>query len=99
MSDISSMLYNNDNIFHIFGFSESRLNSNISDSDLKIPGFKIIRKDSTKHKETGLLVYLNDSISFRRIHEFENSNIECIWLEIYFNKINLLFLAFYIVIL
>ena len=46
-SVISSVLENSGKNFHIFGLSESRLKKEISNTELNIPGYSIIRRDPT----------------------------------------------------
>ena len=48
IADVARILDNNDNPFHIFGFSESWTKANISNALLSIPGYEIIRRDSQK---------------------------------------------------
>ena len=57
--------------------------SHESDSDqmLSLHGYTIVRRDRNK-RGGGLCAYLRDSISFKRLHEFEDENLELITLEI-----------------
>lgn len=85
MSDVSQVVQNSESYgrgFHIFGFSESRLNSCIDDKEIFINGFQTIRRDPKNPKETGLLVYINEHITFKRLPQFENFGVECIWTEV-----------------
>ena len=86
LADIQSILCNSGKNFHIFGFSESRLTEHISDSDMFVPGYNILRNDPKIQKETGLLVYVNKCVNIKRIAYLENFSIECIWLEISIKK-------------
>ena len=81
-SDVHTLLNNSGKPFHIFGFTESRLSDVIPDNDVKMPGFKSIRKDPTTPKATGMLIYINESLSFKRLNHLENYQIEAVWLEI-----------------
>ena len=56
VTEIVQNSQNADRGFHMFCFSESRLNDHIDDKEVSIAGFHIIRKDSL---ETGLIVYIN----------------------------------------
>ena len=70
--------------FHLFGLSETRLNSRVSDSAIAIPGYTVVRRDASVAGETGLAVYIHDSIQpfvTRRL-DLESSHVECIWLEL-----------------
>ena len=81
-TEISSILTNSGKNFHIFGFSESRLSTAISDSDISFPGYNIIRRDPIQSRETGLLLYIHQSIRFLRIMSLEQQNVETVWVEI-----------------
>ena len=72
--------------FHMFCFSESRLNDHIDDKEVSIAGFHIIRKDALDRKETGLIVYINEHVSFTRLTWYEEYGIECVWLEVKMKK-------------
>ena len=63
--------------FNIFGITESRLDSRISDQD----NYCISRKDS---KQTGIAVYIHNSIAdiTHRRQDLESDLVECIWLEL-----------------
>ena len=86
LDDVSSILYNSNNPFHIFGLTESRLNSKIHDNDINIPGFTPIRNDPKAPKATGILVYVNNSLTIKRCHDLEQHGVESVWLEIKFKQ-------------
>ena len=65
----------------ILAINESKLDENDSDQMLSLHGYTIIRRDKNKHGG-GVCVYLRDSISCKRLHEFEDKNLEMIALEI-----------------
>ena len=64
MADVTESFQNTDRDFHMFCFSESRLNDHIDDKEVSIAGFHIIRKDALDRKETGLIVYINEHVFF-----------------------------------
>ena len=45
LSDISNRI-NQTEQFHLFGLSETRLNSNVSDDFISIPNFSVVRRDA-----------------------------------------------------
>ena len=49
--------------YNIFGITESRLTSRISDQDINIPNYCISRKDSLVIGQTGIAVYIHNSIA------------------------------------
>ena len=71
-------------IFHIFGITESRLKSYHPDKLLHIPNYSILRRDAQRVLETGVAVYIHDSINdlTRRRKDLECKEVECIWLEV-----------------
>ena len=68
----------------ILGISESRLNNNISDDSIGIPGYNVFRRDAVEPRDTGLAVYVNHNLqdSIHRRLDLETSYVECIWLEL-----------------
>ena len=63
-----------------FLLSQSRLDSRISDRDINIPNYCISRKDSTVIGQTGIAVYIHNSIA--DITHRRQDFVECIWLEL-----------------
>ena len=88
MSDASHNSKPNGRGFHIFCFSESRLNNHMDDEDIAIEGFQVIRKDPQIQKETGLVVCVHETMSVTRLTEFEKYGVECIWPEVKLLKKN-----------
>ena len=70
--------------YNIFGITESRLDSRISDLDINIPNYCISRKDSIAIGQTGIAVYIHNSIAdiTHRRQDLESGLVECIWLEL-----------------
>ena len=70
--------------FHLFGITESRLNASISDESISIPNYSVMRRDPCSVGETGVAVYIHNTISHsvhRRL-DLESLGVECIWIEI-----------------
>ena len=65
----------------ILAINESKLDDNDSDDMLSLHGYTLVRRDRNK-KGRGVCVYLRDSLSFKRLYEFEEQNLELIALEI-----------------
>ncbi len=70
--------------YNIFGITESRLDSRISDQDINIPNYCISRKASIATGQTGIAVYTHNSIAniTHRRQDLESDLVECIWLEL-----------------
>ena len=46
LSDVPMILSNSNNLFHLFGFSETRFtDDNVSDDELTIPGYILIKRN------------------------------------------------------
>ena len=67
-----------------FGITGSRLDSRISDQDINVPDYCISRKDSLLIEQTGVVVYIHNSIAdiTHRRQDLESELVECIWLEL-----------------
>lgn len=85
-NEIASTLNNYGTPFHVFGFSEARITDKITDSEISIPGYTVERRHPSHIKETGLIVYISDSITFKRLGHLEQYSVESIWLEISIKK-------------
>ena len=70
--------------YNIFGITESRLDSRIFDQDINIPNYCISRKGSLVIGQTGIAVYIHNSIAdiTHRCQDLESDLVECIWLEL-----------------
>ena len=68
----------------MFGITESRLDSRIYDEDINFPNYCISRKDSIVIEQTGIAVYIHNSIAdiTHRRQDLESDLVECIWLEL-----------------
>ena len=54
--------------------------------DLSIPGYSILRRDSKTNNETGLIIYINDILSYKHLSHLDQPGVEAVWLEIGFSK-------------
>ena len=61
--DLSVFLNQSAPSYNLFGVTESRLAFRISDQDVNIPDYRIQRKDSTAFGQTGIAVYIHDSVT------------------------------------
>ena len=68
----------------IFGITGSRLGSRISDQDINVPNRCISRNGSTVIGQTGIAVYIRNSIAdiTHRRQDLESDLVESIWLEL-----------------
>ncbi|XP_071956846.1 uncharacterized protein [Antedon mediterranea] len=65
---------------HVLTLSETKLCPNISNNELRIPNYNLIRKDRTK-KGGGVSMYLHQSLDYSEVAPVHN-NIECITVNI-----------------
>jgi hypothetical protein len=72
----------NDAKIDIICLSETWLDNNINDDDLKIPGYTIRRKDRTYNYAGGAGMYIADAITHRRAYELEFPEIDLLWIEL-----------------
>ena len=70
--------------FHIFGVSETRLSPTIPDSAIAINNYCVVRRDPSVPGQTGIAVYLHQSLSgvARRRTDLETDEVECVWIEL-----------------
>eukprot|EP00745_Piridium_sociabile_P033008 TRINITY_DN5647_c0_g1_i9.p1 TRINITY_DN5647_c0_g1~~TRINITY_DN5647_c0_g1_i9.p1 ORF type:complete len:921 (+),score=13.12 TRINITY_DN5647_c0_g1_i9:226-2988(+) len=94
LDEISSILYNSGKEFHLFCCAESRLTNHISDADVSIPGYNTVRLDPNLPKQTGLILYISQSVTYKRIYSFEKYCVESIWIEVNLKKSKPLFVGF-----
>ena len=81
--EIASILNNSDTPFHIFGLTETHLGDNVSTDEISIPGYRVERRSVKKSLETGIAVYISQTIKAERLPHLEDYNVESIWLKIY----------------
>ena len=70
--------------YDIFGVTESRLHQQISKKCITIPEYCVFRRDRCKVGETGIAVYVHQSIikQTMRRKDLEPEDVECLWLEL-----------------
>ena len=86
ITDVITTLSNSGRPFHIFGFSESRLTTNMPSCDLSIPGYTILRRDAKAANETGLIIYISNVLSYKHMSHLDQPGTEATWLEISTSK-------------
>ena len=79
--------------FDIIDFSETWLHQT---SDLYIPDFKPPeRKGRARDRHGGVMIYVKDSVFYKRRHDLEPHSVECIWIEIQLKHTRILFCLLY----
>ena len=95
--NIRSLLYKLDQVkpmlmqanIHIMCITETWLNNNISNHELTIQGYKLVRKDRTTKRGGGIIAYIRNDIDYDEIDESEagetqGPQIETLWIKINF---------------
>ena len=74
-------LFCNEYKLHILSLNETWLDENISDDELQLTGYNIIRKDRDSFGG-GVAVYIDEHLQFNHINMEARPNIEVIWFEL-----------------
>jgi hypothetical protein len=84
ITDLSTFLHNSSTPFHLYGITESRLNENITDDQVAIPNYTIVRRDAQRPGETGVAAYIHNSLFSltSRRSDLDHESVECLWLEV-----------------
>ena len=82
--DVSLLLNQSSQLTHLFGISETRLDSRIDNDSIRIPEYCVMRPDSSQTLHTGIALYVHQSIAVntRRRTDLEPEGVECVWVEI-----------------
>ena len=83
VADVSLLLNKSSQLTHLFGISETRLDSRIDNTQLEYPT-TVMRRDSSQTVHTGIALYVHQSIAMntRRRIDLESEGMECVWVEI-----------------
>lgn len=82
--------------FDILAFSETWLHPSIKTEDLLMQSFKPPeRKDRARDHHGGVMIYVKDTIHYKRRNDLEPVGVECIWIEVQLKSTRLLFGLFY----
>ena len=82
--------------FDILAFSETWLNPSISKESLLIQSYRETeRKDRQGDSHGGIMIYVKDTIYYKRRLDLEPRGIECIWIELVLKHKHVLFGLFY----
>ena len=87
MANLTTLFSGQKNI--IITLSETHIESHSAhdnNSLYEIPGFSFIKRNRNKGKGGGVAMYIPDNINWNRREDLENTNIECIWVEIFPQK-------------
>ena len=74
----------------IFGISETHLNSDIMQEEVKVDGYTFIRNDRKTGPGGGVGCFIRSDLEWQRRTDLENECTEAIWLEIFIKNTKLL---------
>lgn len=57
---------------HVLSLNETWLDSSISDSEIQLTGYLLVRRDQTR-RNGGVLIYLSSNLDYKVIQEFKNN--------------------------
>ena len=69
------------NPFDIICLNETFCDGSITDSEITLPNYSIVRKDRNRHCG-GVALYIQNSLTFIRREDLETDYVECIWVEV-----------------
>ena len=72
--------------FHIFGINETWLDSFITDDELSLEGYDLIRCDRNRHGG-GVCLFIKQSISYNVLQDVNNC-VESVWIKVTVNSQN-----------
>ena len=83
IDQLKLLLQSDENLIHILGISETKLNQMHPDTPFEVNGYqKPFRRDRTENAGGGLMVYVKEGVSCKRRSDLEHQMLECIWVEI-----------------
>ena len=91
LDEIRILLSPTNNI-DVLGICETFLHDNIDDDVLQMEGYSLERKDRVTGRGGGVVIYISNRISYKRVFDFE-SDIESIWLQILLKNTRPIFLC------
>ena len=65
----------------IFGISESWLDDSVTNREIEIPGFSVIRNDRNRDGG-GVCIYVKSSLAFNQRVDLHDPKLEAVWVEI-----------------
>ena len=78
--------------FDVFAISESKLDANIHNNEIKIDGYNLYRLDRNRHGG-GVLFYVNEQLESHPLKHLTDLNIESIWIKVCLKKSKPIFLS------
>ena len=80
-------IFVNNTKISILAISETWLDSSVTNSEVSLDGFNIIRRDRDIHWG-GVCIYIKSDLAFSERTDLQNDSLEVCWIELYFLKQN-----------
>ena len=65
----------------VLALTETHLNSNISDDELRIDGYSIKRKDRINREGGGCAIYHKESLDIENMEKYNREGLVALWIE------------------
>ena len=65
----------------VFAATETWLDSSVTDGEIRIPGFNIVRRDRNRNGG-GVALFIRDNIPFNRRPDLDVDDLEATWIEL-----------------
>ena len=92
IDQIKYILYNTQ--FDVLCLNETWLDDTIGQFEFDVDGYVTVNKPRNRHGG-GVLIYVRKGIGFKRRHDLEPSDLECIWLQLHIHKKDILLCSMY----
>ena len=66
-----------------------------NDNLFKIPGYQFIKRNRKDGKGGGVSMFIKDGVEWKRRHDMEHENLECIWIEVHIKDSKSILVAMY----
>jgi exonuclease III len=80
VDDVGTVLRRHD--LDLFGIAETWLDPTISDGELAVGGYSLVRHDGIGRADGGVCIYFKSSLSARPRPDLQTAGVEAVWLEI-----------------
>lgn len=67
---------------HVFGVRKCHMTDKITDAEMALKGFHVIRKDEVRRLQTGVAVYIYNCLEYSHRKDLESDAIECVWPQV-----------------
>ena len=79
--NVRSIINKFDHPFDIICLNETFCDGSITDNEITLPNYSIVRKDRNRHGG-GVAMYIRNSLTFICREDLETDDVECIWVEV-----------------